>query len=146
MAEQGVAHPHSDAFDVARILADQQRREDRGDEVRRRNLIFAAPARSTRNLSETGEVLIGVNLDEQKRRDGMRSTFRSDGEVFMNRNPNRNGFDGANLHGYQVRKSSTNAVTSRTMASKNRCPFPAVARSGCPTTPLSEISWNSFTA
>ena len=51
---------------------------------------------------------------------------------------NRPGKSGL-LHS-QFRKSLRNAVTSLTMASKNRAPLTAVARSGWPTTPDSEIS------
>src|SRR5215468_5557222 len=111
--------------------------------MRRGELILAAPARCTGDFAEASDAFIGMHLHQQERRDRMGSAFGTNGEALVNRHAYRDGLDRGNYH---VRRSSRKAATSRTMASKKRCPFSAFARSGCPTTPLSEISWNSFTA
>src|SRR5215831_3718020 len=112
--------------------------------MRRRHLILTTPARRAGNLAESDQPFIGMDLDNQEGRYRMDAAFRTDGEMLVDRNLNRDRFDGSDLH-CQVTKSCTNELTSRTIASKKRSPFSAVARSGCPSTPLSEISRNSFT-
>src|SRR5258706_12697078 len=99
----------------------------------RGDLVLTAPARRAGDLAEARDPFIGVHFHEQERRDRMRSALGADGKMLMDRHADRDGLDAGDYH---VNRSSTKAAVSRTMASKNRRPFSAVARSGWPTTPL----------
>ena len=80
------------------ILALQHGRNKVSDEVIGRNLIFAAPDRSTRNLPQAGDALVGVDFEKQKRRRGMSAERPSDGPLRMNRHLNGNCVDVSDLH------------------------------------------------
>ena len=72
---------------------------ERVAEVIGRNLIFAAPDRSTRNFSQPYYSFVGVDSKEQKRRRGMSAERSPDGPLRMDRHLNRYRFYASDLHG-----------------------------------------------
>src|SRR5207245_6640110 len=83
---------------VSGILAPQHGRNKVSNEVIGGNLIFAAPDRSTRNLPQAGNTVIGVDFEKQKRRRGMSAERSSDSPFRVNRHLNGDGIDVSNLH------------------------------------------------
>jgi hypothetical protein len=85
-------------LDRSRVLADQLRRQQRLDEVRRGHLVLAAPDRRGGDLADPDDPGVGVELDQQEQRDRVRAAPALDGALRVDRDTDRDRFDLRNLH------------------------------------------------
>ncbi len=86
------------ALDVPGVLADEQRGEVGVDQVGGGDLILAAPDRGAGDLAEADQALVGMQLDEQEGRDGVRAAPALDGAGGVDGDLDGDGLDAGDLH------------------------------------------------
>jgi hypothetical protein len=103
MTGERTAQPGGQRFDVTRVVALEDRREDGANEVRCGDLIFTAPAGSAGDLAEADDSLIGVHFHQQERRFGMIASLCPDGKFRPNGHADWDRFDAGDPHGVEFR-------------------------------------------
>src|SRR5262249_55915689 len=95
---QRSADRHSQSLDRGRVLANQLRRQQGLDEVRRRDMILAAPDWRGRYFAQPDDPGVGMVLHEQELRNSMRAAPALDGALWVDRDAHRNSFDLRDFH------------------------------------------------